>query len=163
LGKEIERKWLCSLTDELLEYMTSVGGFEIKDYYFNQYTRLRYSDGQYKITVKSLGNIIRDEYEFTVQKNEINFVPAPCLVKKRIIFPYKGHDFEINVFKDIRASEDGRVTNLIVAELELGKEDEVFELPDFCKKEVTYDSAFYGYNLYNRIKHDPDKEILCRF
>lgn len=150
MGKEIERKWLIFPTDEVKEILQTYGGFEIKDYYFNPYTRLRNIDGGWRITIKGEGTLVRDEFEFKIDKSQINFLPTPNLVKKRVIFPYKGHDFELNVFRDIPFlnKETNKVSNLILGELELKSKNELFELPSFFKQEVTEMKEFYGYNLF---------------
>ena len=164
MSKEIERKWVCTLTDELRSVILDpYEVHEIKDYYFNDYTRLRKIDKEFYITIKSSGNKIRDEFEFKIDKNQINFITTPRLIKKRIIYPYKNHKFEINVFKDILMKRnDSSYTNLVLAELELNSENEQIELPSFIspKKEVTNNSDFYGYNLYKRVNHNYGNDIV---
>ena len=163
MGKEIERKWLCNPTEDLKSYLLNPKeSYEIKDFYFNEYTRLRAINGRFFITIKSLGNKIRDEFEFEISKNQIDFVMSPCLCKKRVIFPYKGQRIEINVFRDLYMKKDDYTSiNLIIAELELSHPDACVDLPEFIcfEKEVTNNCAFYGYSLFNRIKHNYDKEI----
>lgn len=150
MGKEIERKWIILPTDEVKEILFTYGGFEIKDYYFNQFCRLRHIDDVWLITVKGEGTIVRDEYEFRIDKSQIKFLPTPNLVKKRVIYPYKNHDFEINVFRDIPFLDKthNKMTNLILGEVELSSADEEVEIPPFFTEEVTEMKEFYGYNLF---------------
>ena len=151
--KEIERKWVANLTDELRAFLLNEGAIEIKDYYFNDYTRLRNYNNKWFITVKSLGNEIRDEYEFEIDKSQIDFIPTPSLVKKRSFYEYKGHTFEINIFRDLSMMiGDKSATNLILVECELSNPNEEIDLPEFIGKEVTFDSAYYGRALFQRIK-----------
>ena len=151
--KEIERKWIVSLTDEVREILMQ-GGIEIKDYYFNQYTRLRNYNGEWFITIKGEGTLIRDEYEFKIDKSQINFLPTPQLIKKRVPFEYKNQKFELNVFRDIPAlnKKTDKCHNLILAEIELSSSDEKVEIPEFFSIEVTNDKRFYGYNLLKSLE-----------
>jgi adenylate cyclase len=41
----------------------------------------------------------------------------------------------------------GKLEGLIVAEIELGSEDEAFELPSWAEKEVSDDPRYYNVNL----------------
>jgi len=152
MGTEIERKWIVKPTQELVDYMVETGGVKINDYYFNQFTRLRKYDSEYRVTIKSEGNLIRDEFEFPIEKATLNFIPNPTLEKKRIFYPYKGHTFEINIFKDILFSWEDTNQELILMELELSDKDELFSLPDFAWKEVTYNEMYYGWNLFKSIQ-----------
>lgn len=160
MGKEIERKWIGILTEDLREILKGKDFVEIKDYYFNDYTRLRNIDGKWFITVKSLGNDVREEFEFEIDKSHVDFIPSPTLVKKRFFHDYKGHKFEINVFRDIAMLKDEHLaTNLIIVECELKDKDEEIILPNFLGKEVTFDSSFYGRILFQRIKQDYKEPI----
>lgn len=153
MTKEIERKWIVELTPDVREILKQ-GGIEIKDYYFNQYTRLRNYDGEWFITIKSDGTLIRDEYEFKIDKSQINFLPTPQLVKKRVLFEYSGHTFELNVFRDIPAlnKKTDKCHNLILAEVEFNSPDEEIALPEFFSVEVTQNKRFYGYNLLKSLE-----------
>lgn len=163
MGKEIERKWIILPTDEVKNILITYGGFEIKDYYFNQYCRLRYVDGVWMITIKGEGTLERDEYEFRINKSEINFLPTPNLVKKRIIYPYKNHDFELNVFRDIPFLDktNNKLSNLILGEVELSSPDEEIDIPPFFEQEVTDMKEFYGYNLFTRrVEYSKNNQIV---
>ena len=78
MSKEIERKWIFNYEaymeelDSLLKFKPCI---EIKDYYFNDYCRLRNAGGLWYITIKSDGDLIRDEYEFVVDEGDLDFVP----------------------------------------------------------------------------------------
>ena len=164
MGKEIEKKWVGIPTDELKEFCRTADFVEIKDYYFNDYTRLRNMNGKWYITIKSSGTDIRDEYEFEINKSQIDFLPSPCLVKKRFYYPYKGHSFEINLFRDISMCiSPYSAINFILIECELKSPDEEVELPSFIGKNVTYDSSFYGRTLFKRLVHghkEPIRDVV---
>lgn len=152
MSKEIERKWLFDYNmymeelESLIYFQPSV---EIKDYYFNNYCRLRYIGGEWYITIKSDGDLIRDEYEFIVSRNNIDFLPTPMLQKTRYFIKVEDLTYEINVFKNIMIG----VFPLITVELEMESPSLVIEkLPAFCGQEVTHDTRFYGYNLFKCLK-----------
>ncbi len=60
--------------------------------------------------------------------------------RKRYIYPYAGHRWEIDEFMD---NNDG----LVIAEIELKSESEQFDLPPFIETEVTGDPRYYNSNL----------------
>ena len=153
MGKEIERKWLLNLTEPIKNYIITQGGDLIKDYYFNKYTRLRNKNGNWFITIKGEGTLVRDEFEFAVDKSQINFLPVPILQKKRVYYDYKGHVFEINVFKDIDIiyMKEQKRMELMLVECELSSPDEEIELPDFIGEEVTAYQNFYSYTLFKEL------------
>ena len=149
-NKEIERKWLVNPTEELINYLLKTPSVEIKDYYFNDFCRLRNMQGKWYITIKGEGTLVRDEFEFMIERSSLNFLPTPTLTKKRCPYHYKGHTFELNIFKDIPMKQKytGEISNLITAELELNNSEEVVEIPDFFSSEITEIKDFYGYNLF---------------
>ena len=143
MGKEIERKWLVNS----LEGIELQNPQNIKDYYFNKYTRLRQIDNEVLITIKSDGTIERDEFEFTISKAKEKYDLKPVLCKKRYKYPYKGNTFEINVFDIYKGSN-----KLVIAEIELQDKEQVIEIPEFFGQEITEDVSFYGYNLFQFLK-----------
>ena len=148
MNKEIERKWLVNPTDEVINYLMKTPSVEIRDYYFNDFCRLRNIQGEWYITIKGEGTIVRDEFEFKIERSSLNFLPAPTLTQKRCPYYYKGHTFELNIFKDVAALTEIQPMNLITAEIELNSIDEEVEIPEFFDREITHDTRFYGYNLF---------------
>ena len=62
-------------------------------------------------------------------------------IEKYMYFIQEGkHVFEVDVFL-------GENTGLIVAEIELSKEDECFLIPDWLGKEITGDVQYYNSSL----------------
>ncbi len=64
----------------------------------------------------------------------------PIIDKRRYLVEYAGHTFEIDEFY-------GDNEGLVMAEVELNDEGEVFEKPEFIGPEVTGDRRFYNSNL----------------
>jgi len=62
------------------------------------------------------------------------------IVKTRYLVPSGIHTFEIDVFHE-------KNEGLIVAEIELGSEDEYFDKPDWLGEEVTGNPAYFNSNL----------------
>ena len=152
MSKEIERKWLFNYgtymeeLDSLLKFKPCI---EIKDYYFNDYCRLRNVGGLWYITIKSDGDLIRDEYEFVIDKGDLDFVPTPMLKKTRYSFKVNDLDYQVNIFKDLMFG----VYPLITVELEMESTSVVIDkLPAFCGQEITHDMRFYGYNLFKSLQ-----------
>ena len=85
MGKEFERKWFLKDGTDLKKLNIIGKPITIKDYYFNETTRLRNKNGKWFITVKSLGTFNRDEFEFRINEKDIDFVPSPMLEKKRYL------------------------------------------------------------------------------
>ena len=65
--------------------------------------------------------------------------------------PAGRHTFEVDEFF-------GENEGLVVAEVELGSEDEAFERPDFLGKEVTGDRRYYNSSLRIRPYSQWEKE-----
>ena len=150
MGKEIERKFTVKPTLKPEEILDILRGHVwdkdiIRDYYFNEFTRLRLKNEEAFITIKSKGSLVRDEFEFPIRKCDLDFIPAPLMIKKRYYIPYKGHTFEFNIFENL-LDKNGR--NIMIVEVELNSEDEDIELPDWIDHDVTNHPSFYGYNLF---------------
>lgn len=160
MNKEIERKYTVHPKLKLCDIFRIVKGCkndDIKDYYFNPTTRLRFINNKAYITIKSLPDItiltdstqlIRDEFEFQIYKKELNFIPNPMLYKTRYYYEYEGHTFEINIYPQIKDKND---RNLILVETELNDIDEEIKLPDWIHHEVSYHPAFYNFSIYSRL------------
>ncbi len=101
------------------------------------------------ITIK--GNTVgatRLEYEYEIpfiesQEMLDQLALKPILEKERYTIEYKGFVWEVDRFL-------GNNKGLVVAEVELESEDQVFEKPDWIGREVTGDPKYYNSNL---VKH----------
>lgn len=152
MGKEIERKFLVRSKDFLVSAEDRI---EITQGYLTiapkGYTlRLRITGEIARLTIKKdaeEGKFTRNEWEYEIPLSDaIQMMPSSSgqiIRKVRHIVPYKGHRWEVDIFKD---SLDG----LIVAEIELQSEDESFEAPPWIGKEVTNDPDYYNSSLATR-------------
>ena len=140
---EIERKWLVK--DFNTDILKELPYYDIKDYYFNETTRLRIQDKQCYITIKSIGTIEREEYNFLIAQCNYDF--PYYLEKRRYLYKYKNQPFEINCFKDF-----------ILVELELNDKEQIIELPEWIGEEVTNNKQYYGYNLFKAFQYNKLKE-----
>ncbi|MEJ2407596.1 MAG: CYTH domain-containing protein [Candidatus Thiodiazotropha sp.] len=111
--------------------------------------RIRIEGDRANINIKSatLG-IRRQEYEYAIPLNEAEemldtLCEQPQIEKTRYLVPYQGHTWEIDVFA-------GDNEGLVVAEVELGSEEETFVMPEWAGKEVSDDTRYYNVCL---VKH----------
>jgi adenylate cyclase len=109
--------------------------------------RLRISGRKAFLTIKSRGinhSITRNEWEFPIPVSDAEDMVKICLpgkiIKTRYIIPAGARRFEVDVFHD-------KNEGLVIAEIELGDENEYFEKPDWLGEEVTGNAAYYNANL----------------
>lgn len=147
MAKEIERKYL--VTSSVYRDMAS-GIKHITQAYLNtdprSTVRVRIIDNQGKLTVKGLTHgATRDEWEFDIPADDAYEMIAACACSKtidkdRYIVDYDGHRWEIDEF---HGAHDG----LVIAEIELSDESEIFTEPPFIGAEVTGDVRYYNSSL----------------
>lgn len=111
--------------------------------------RIRIDGQSANINIKSatLG-IRRSEYEYPIPLNDAHemldkLCEQPQINKTRHYSKTGKHTWEIDEFYDDN-------NGLIIAEIELDSEDELFEKPEWLGDEVTDDPRYYNVNL---IKH----------
>lgn len=140
--KEIERKFLIKED----KYIPTGKGIRIKQGYLSveagRVVRIRVADEIGFITIKGkMEGITRDEFEYAIPKNEAEKMLGMCLnnaiEKNRYIENFKGMIWEVDVFENENAG-------LILAEIELDSENQIIELPDWIKMEVTHDKRYYN-------------------
>jgi adenylate cyclase len=147
MATETERKFL--VTGEFRHYSTRE--IRIRQFYLSidpdKTIRIRIADDKAYITIKgrSKGNSIsRSEWEFTVpvkDAEEMTALSLPGNIEKtRYLIPAGKHTFEVDVFH-------GKNEGLVIAEIELSSEDELFEKPEWLGEEVTGNPAYYNANL----------------
>lgn len=108
--------------------------------------RIRLEGDRANINIKSADlAMVRQEYEYPIPVEEAlemldNLCESPQIDKIRYLVDYAGHTWEIDEFF-------GDNAGLLVAEIELGAEDEAFARPDWLGKEVTDDGRYYNVNL----------------
>lgn len=106
--------------------------------------RIRITDDSGYITIKSPrkeGFIARGEWEFSIPVSDARELMDLCLpgrvIKTRYIVPSGRNKFEVDVFHD-------KNEGLIIAEIELESENEIFEKPEWLGDEVTGDPRYYN-------------------
>lgn len=159
MGIEIERKYSVKpklSIQEILKILENSPHETIKDYYFNPMTRLRIKNGKKYITIKSLEMFKRDEWEFELASGELDFIPAPILVKERYYYTYENNKFEVNIYKDIRDKND---RPLVIVEIEMSSEISDIKLPDWIDHDCTYHPNFYNYTIFGHLLEDYQKRV----
>lgn len=142
MGKEIEKKFLLNDNFDFYTLMRGLSCSKIKriaDHYFNDFTRIRKTDDNKAfITVKSNNQGIRDEYEYEINRKDINDIEN-WLTKTRYYVPYQGHEFEINYYDAYYVNK-----RLCLIEVELDDINEKLELPSWVGEDVTYNPKYYN-------------------
>lgn len=146
MAKEIERKFLIDL-DKVgpLE-----NGAAIKQGYVPTRTktavRVRIKEHQAFLTLKGANKgATRSEFEYEVPLADAEAMLAelcegPIIDKTRYLVKHAQHLWEVDVFY-------GDNLGLVVAEVEVGGEDERVELPEWVTHEVTGDVKYYNSSL----------------
>jgi CYTH domain-containing protein len=145
---EIERKFLVRSEDfktEAHKHTRIIQGF--LNTHPERTVRVRLKGGLGYLTVKGKSNdsgLSRFEWEREISKTEaealLKLCEAGSIDKTRYEVQKGTHVFEIDVFHQ---SNEG----LVVAEVELGHEEESFEKPIWLGEEVTGDKRYYNSQL----------------
>lgn len=111
--------------------------------------RVRIEGDEANLNIKSatLG-VTRQEYEYPIPRADADamldsLAEGPLIEKTRYHVPHGEHVWEIDVFA-------GENQGLVVAEIELGGEDEAFARPSWLGEEVSHDPRYYNVCL---VKH----------
>jgi len=107
--------------------------------------RVRIAGDEAHLNVKSGGLVAsRLEYEYAIPVAEarelLTLCPGPLIEKTRHYVDFGGFEWEVDEF-------GGANSGLIVAELELDSEDQVFPRPAWLGKEVTHLRRYYNVSL----------------
>jgi len=109
--------------------------------------RLRIANNTAFLTVKSKpkkNSLTRSEWEVEIPLKDglemMNLCLPGRVVKTRYLVPSGKHTYEIDVFHE---QNEG----LVVAEIELTTENELFEKPDWLGEEVTGNPKYFNSNL----------------
>lgn len=147
-GLEIERKFLVKHGHAYRLAASSVS--HIRQGYIpadGATVRVRMRDDKAYLTIKgksSDGGMTRYEFEKEITLDEASHLLELCrggvIDKHRYLVKSGRHIFEVDEFHGVN---DG----LVMAEVELGSETEVFEKPDFIGPEVTGDMHFYNSHM----------------
>ena len=144
MAREIERKFLVvgDFKSEASDSFRLVQGYISTDP--DRTVRVRIKGGQGFLTIKgrsSADGLSRYEWEKEIPVEEARELMALCgpgvIDKTRYIVPCGDHTFEVDEFY-------GSNQGLILAEVELGDEQETFQKPLWLGEEVTGDSRYYN-------------------
>ena len=145
---EIERKFLVknlNYKSESFEKKYIKQGYLNSDK--NRTVRIRVSNNTGFITIKGKSNkngTSRFEWEKEIPVTEAEeplLLCEPTIIEKtRYLIKVGYHTFEVDEFA-------GENSGLVVAEIELNSEDEVFEKPNWLSKEVTGDLKYYNSSI----------------
>jgi len=144
MAHEIERKFLVKG-----DFKTpAVGQQKIVQGYLStvpeRTVRVRIKGDHGYITVKGIGSAsgaTRFEWEQEISVDEVESLLALCepgvIDKVRYLVKAGDHTFEVDEFH-------GDNEGLVVAEVELGSEDETFDKPEWLGQEVTGEDRYYN-------------------
>ena len=146
MGKEIERKFL--LASE--EWRENASGQLFRQGYIitrpGRTVRVRTCNDAGYVTIKGkTSGITRLEFEYPIPVDDAKTLldqlcEHPLVEKIRYLVDYKGFRWEIDEFL-------GENAVLIVAEIELDREDQPFPRPPWLGEEVSGDIRYYNSNL----------------
>jgi CYTH domain-containing protein len=144
---EIERKFLVKGEFKHLALSSTyiVQGYLFADKSKSIRVRLRGDKGY--ITIKSTidtSTITRNEWEYEIPAPQVNEMLRICgsdiIEKTRYLVQYKNLLVEVDEFY-------GDNEGLVIAEIELAYEHQVFEKPDFLGEDVTEDPRYFNSEL----------------
>ena len=146
MGEEIERKFLV----EGDAWRETAEGTRVRQGFLSteaeRTVRVRVAGRRGTITVKGKNvGARRAEFEYEIPAAEAErmldtLCKRPLIEKVRYTLAVSSHTWEIDVF-------EGENAGLVVAEIELGSEDEAFEKPEWVGEEVTDDPRYFNSNL----------------
>ncbi|MBK1702709.1 CYTH domain-containing protein [Thiococcus pfennigii] len=147
MAVEIERKFLVAGDGWRAAVLSETR--ILQGYLVNQATatvRARVAGERAYLTIKGPGNgLSRSEYEYPIPVADAEamlgeLAVSPPIEKTRYRVRAGDHVWDLDVFAGANAG-------LVMAEVELAAEDEVFARPDWLGEEVTGDPRYYNVNL----------------
>ena len=141
MAKEIERKFLVAHQ----AWRESVNTIHVYRQGYLSYdsertVRVRATEVTGYLTIKGITEgLTRDEFEYEIPLADalalLQLCERPAVEKKRYIVPNGAHVWEVDVFEGVNEG-------LVVAEIELGSEDEAFDKPNWLGNEVSADRKY---------------------
>ena len=109
--------------------------------------RVRISDQSATITIKGQHiGITRPEFEYPIPLSDAEELLRMCerhhLEKRRYFVPYEGLNWQIDVY-------EGILKGIVLAEIEMKKENQTFKIPPWIGREVTTDPKFRKVNMFS--------------
>ena len=144
MGIEIERKYLVVGDAWRQAPATAYAqGYLNRDK--RRTVRVRIVEDAAWLTVKGASaGATRAEFEYAIPvadaRELLALCDGPLVRKRRRVVVHAGATWEIEEF-------EGDNAGLVVAEIELGSEDEAFEPPPWLGAEVTHDARYFNSNL----------------
>jgi adenylate cyclase len=147
MPKEIERKFLINHA-KWEQVKKPISDFYRQGYLLtdpSKTIRVRLTNTSAFLTIKGLSvGATRPEFEYEIPmqdaKELLDSFAVSELSKVRYKIKFKGKIWEVDEFL-------GDNLGLIVAEIELKDENEIFDLPDWIDREVTGEQKYYNSNL----------------
>jgi CYTH domain-containing protein len=146
MAKEIERKFLVAHQ----AWRESVNTIHVYRQGYLSYdsertVRVRATEVTGYLTIKGITEgLTRDEFEYEIPLADalalLQLCERPAIEKKRYIVPNGAHVWEVDVFEGVNEG-------LVVAEIELGSEDEAFDKPNWLGNEVSSDRKYSNSEL----------------
>lgn len=148
MALEIERKFLVStLPPDLPSPVRICQGYILN--HPERVVRIRTFGQDAVITIKAATEgLARLEYEYPIPLSDARemlgtLCPDPPIDKERFTLDVNGMTWEIDRFL-------GENLGLVVAEIELEREGQAFDLPPWAGREVTHDPRYINANLIKR-------------
>jgi adenylate cyclase len=147
MGIEIERKFLLASDAwraQATESADLVQGYLMRG--DGSAIRVRVKGDKAKLNIKhTVDGINRLEYEYDIPLDDAQEILQrvalrPLIEKTRHLVRVGEHVWEIDEFH-------GENAGLVMAEIELGSDDEAFQRPDWIGQEVSDDPRYYNSNL----------------
>ena len=151
MNVEIERKFLVN-DSSWKEGLTEADSSFVEQAYLSVFpeptVRVRVRDSHAWLTIKGKAEgIERAEYEYKIPLSEalelIKMAVSGIVLKRRYEIKYKGKNWEVDEFY-------GDNEGLVLAELELEKEDEKFDNPPWLGEEVSLDPRYKNSTLADK-------------
>lgn len=144
---EIERKFLVqddSWRDRARDPMRIRQGYIIGSAKASVRIRIGGERAWLNLKTATVG-VSRAEFDYEIPASEAEQIidtlcVRPLIEKTRYFVEHAGHCWEVDVF-------EGENAGLVVAEIELGSENEPFELPAWAGEEVSQDRRYYNASL----------------
>lgn len=148
MAVEIERKFLVkndSWKTEVMKALECRQGYMVSDR--KRTVRVRTMGETGYLTVKgATSSISRMEFEYEIDKADASYMLMLCdhfVEKTRHYIEHAGMTWELDVF-------EGANAGLVMAEIELESETQVFDLPDWAGEEVSGDERYFNSCLSRR-------------
>ena len=160
MGQEIERKFLIKgdFAKDVIRTKRIVQGYICAEK--DRTVRIRMQGEECFLTIKGATNergLSRYEFEQQIAPADAEELLKLCLPgiidKVRNWITVGNHIWEVDVFQ-------GNNEGLVMAEIELSSEEELFEIPEWAGEEVTGDPKYYNAMLSQKPKNQKAGDFL---